>query len=188
MTAGPPPRPRLSNGMIAFIAVDVVLVLAVAIVAFVTFRGPAAPADPGASGTPSATVTTTPPPAGAPTGERTGTATTFASPSGNITCTLDETGARCGIAGLANDPAPVDGCDGSVGYVYLVTPDGLPQVPCVAQGDKPKKAGDSVNVLGYGQSATQFGYTCVSEKAGVTCKDDATGRGFSRARAGGEGI
>lgn len=191
MSAGPSPRPGLSNGMIAFILVDVVLVLAVVIVAFVTFRGPGAPAT---SPTPPATSATsaTSAPAPAPTdagGEvpgRSGTPVTFASPSGNITCSIEETGARCGIASLAKDPAPVDGCDGSVGHVYLVTAEGLPEVPCVAKGDKPKKADKSVNVLGYGQSAREFGYTCLSEEAGVTCTDDATGRGFSLARGGGE--
>jgi hypothetical protein len=188
MSAGPSPRPRLSNGMIAFILVDVVLVLAVVIVAFVTFRGPGAPSSPTAtstttsSATPSATAGQDAP---APV-ERTGTARTFASPSGNITCTIDENGARCGIANLANDPAPVEGCDGSVGHVYVVTTAGVPEVPCVPKNEKPKKAGKKVDVLGYGEVAREFGYTCTSEEAGVTCTDDTTGRGFTLARAGGE--
>lgn len=187
MSAGPSPRPRLSNGMIAFILVDVILVLAVVIVAFVTFRGPSSPSTPTATST--ATSSATPSAAGqdapAPV-ERTGMARTFASPSGNITCTIDETGARCGIASLANDPAPVEGCDGSVGHVYVVTTAGVPEVPCVSKDDKPKKAGKKVDVLDYGAVVREFGYTCMSEEAGVTCTDDTTGRGFTLARAGGE--
>lgn len=187
MSAGPSARPRLSNGMIAFILVDVVLVLAVVIVAFVTFRGPGSPSTP-APTTTTARSSASPSAAGedpAPV-ERTGTARTFASPSGNITCTIDETGARCGIASLANDPAPVEGCDGSVGHVYVVTTAGVPEVPCVSKDDKPKKAGKKVDVLDYGAVAREFGYTCTSEEAGVTCTDDTTGRGFTLARAGGE--
>ena len=187
MSAGPSARPRLSNGMIAFILVDVVLVLAVVIVAFVTFRGPGSPSTP-APTTTTARSSASPSAAGedpAPV-ERTGTARTFASPSGNITCTIDETGARCGIASLANDPAPVEGCDGSVGHVYVVTTAGVPEVPCVSKDDKPKKAGKKVEVLDYGAVVREFGYTCTSEEAGVTCTDDTTGRGFTLARAGGE--
>ena len=185
MSAGPSPRPRLSNGMIAFILVDVILVLAVVIVAFVTFRGPSSPSTPAATTTTSSAAPTVAGEVPAPV-ERTGTARTFASPSGNITCTVDETGARCGIASLANDPAPVEGCDGSVGHVYVVTPEGVPEVPCVSKDEKPAKAKKSVEVLDYGEVVREFGYTCMSEEAGVTCTDDTTGRGFTLARAGGE--
>lgn len=195
-------RRRLSPGLLAFLIVDVVLVIAVVIAAVVILGGddgePTANATTTSSApvSPDATEATTPEPS-EPTTTEPGTETTspdegpteeptlFASPSGNITCAISAEGARCGIAQLASKPASIDTCDGSVGYVYIVTEAGV-EVPCVAKGDRPKTAEGGTSVLDYGEEATGFGFTCESAEDGVTCRNDASGRGFQLARAGGQ--
>lgn len=183
---GLPAKRPLGPGIIAFIVVDVVLVLGVVIAAIILLGGGNDPdRAPGASSTTPAPGVTT---SSAPTtsGERPGgTDQRFATPSGNIVCDITAAGARCGIASLAQKPAPVDGCDGSVGYVYVVDASGKVDVPCVPKKDLPKKGGSDVNVLGYGQRSSAFGFTCTSEESGMACVDDVTGSGFSLARAGG---
>ena len=94
-----------------FIIVDVLLVLAVVAVAFSVLRPADSPSDAGASAqagveSPSADSESSVPPA---------VVEQFAAPSGNITCEITSESATCGIAVLANKPAPVDGCDGTVG-------------------------------------------------------------------------
>lgn len=186
---GPPARKPLGPGLVAFIVIDVVLVLGVVIAAVVLLGGGsgapgASPTTPVAGATtsvaPSAPVTSAVRPGG--TDQR------FATPSGNIVCDITADGARCGIASLAQKPAPVDGCDGSVGFVYVVDGSGKVDVPCVPKKELPKKAGKDVNVLGYGQTSAAYGFTCTSEESGMACVDDATGSGFSLARAGGRAL
>ncbi len=193
-------RRRLSPGLLAFLIVDVILVIAVAIAAIVILgdddgdaplSSPAtttsAPpsSDTPAPTTPEPSAPTTEPDAEATDEGPTDEPTLFASPSGNITCAISAEGARCGIAQLASKPASIDTCDGSVGYVYIVTEAGV-EVPCVAKGERPKKAEGGTTVLDYGDEATGFGFTCESAEDGVTCRNDASGRGFQLARAGGQ--
>ncbi|MGP7960658.1 hypothetical protein ACTVCO_07585 [Sanguibacter sp. A247] len=189
---GQPVKRPLGPGLIAFIIIDVVLVLGVVIAAIIVLGGGGGPERPGASpaaGPSGASATSSQPGAPATTAARpAGTDQRFAAPSGNIMCDITAEGARCGIASLAQKPAPVDGCDGTVGFVYTVDVTGKVDVPCVPKKDKPKKAGSNVNVLGYGQSSTAYGFTCTSEESGMTCVDDATGRGFALARAGGRSV
>ena len=71
--------------------------------------------------------------------------------------------ATCGIAELANKPAPVDGCDGTVGYVARVTADAV-SVDCTAPADQPKPAASDVPVLEYGARKKAEGFTCTSER------------------------
>lgn len=183
---GQPSKRPLGPGLIAFIVIDVILVVGVAIAAVVLLGGGsgapgASPTTPVAGATtsasPSAPVTSADRPGG--TDQR------FATPSGNIVCDITANGARCGIASLAQKPAPVDGCDGAVGFVYVVDASGKVDVPCVPKKELPKKAGKDVNVLGYGQKSAAYGFTCTSDESGMACVDDATGTGFSLARAGG---
>jgi hypothetical protein len=179
----------------------VVLVVAVVLAAIVILGGDdgeptASPATTSSAPvSPDATATTAPEPSEPTTQPSTETTppdegpteepTLFASPSGNITCAISAEGARCGIAQLASKPASIDTCDGSVGYVYIVTEAGV-EVPCVAKGDRPKTAEGGTSVLDYGEEATGFGFTCESAEDGVTCRNDASGRGFQLARAGGQ--
>jgi hypothetical protein len=139
-------RKKLSPGWIAFIALDVLLVIA-AIVFAVNVE-------------------------------------TFATPSLNITCTISADGAACGIAELDQKPAPDASCGGASGYVAKVDPSGNVTQPCVPKKDQPKKAKGGVAILDYGAQKQAHGFTCVSDKSGMKCVADATGSGFSIARAG----
>lgn len=195
MTSAPRPGARsgLGPGWVAFIVVDVILIAVVGFMALTVFGGgDDEPTQPGAATTqeaaeesePAETTTSGDSEPTTPAPDRPGgTPTTVASPSRNITCTIDADGARCGIAELASAPAPVDSCDGTIGYVYQVGADGI-TTPCVSRDDRPVPAGSNVAVLDYGQSVQQFGFTCESAETGMSCSDDATGRGFRLARAG----
>ncbi|MFC8921399.1 hypothetical protein [Cellulosimicrobium sp. NPDC057127] len=170
---------RLGPGWIAFIALDVVLVVAAVVVGFSLLGGGEPQGSPGATASPSAGATQD-----APAEEPVPTVTeTFASETRNITCEMTDLGVTCSIAELATQPAPVAGCDGAVGYQVVLDADGVRQ-PCVAAGDLPGPAPDDVAVLPYGESRTVGGFTCDSANTGMTCRDDATGKGFAVAKAG----
>jgi hypothetical protein len=109
---------------------------------------------------------------------------TFAAPSLNITCTISVDGAACGIAELNQKPAPDASCDGASGYVAKVDPSGNVTQPCVSKKDQPKEASGDVAILNYGSTKQAHGFTCASEETGMRCVSDATGSGFSIARAG----
>ncbi len=171
---------RLSPGWIAFIVVDALLVIG-AIVFAISLAGggedePAAPV----ASSPSATAT-----------EETEEATpeptvteTFASESRNITCEVTDVSATCVIAQLGTQPAAVSGCEGTVGYKVVLDADGSVEQPCVPTAEQPQAAAGGVEVLAYGQSRTIGPFTCESAETGMTCRDDATGKGFTIARAG----
>jgi hypothetical protein len=113
-----------------------------------------------------------------------GSARTFSSPSRNITCEVSADEARCGIADLSEKPAPVQGCDGTVGYVVEVGRGGKVAAPCVPSNQQPYAAGGSVTLLAYGKKITVGDLVCKSEKTGVRCSDKSSGKGFTLARAG----
>ncbi len=187
---GREPRKRrgLTPGWIAFIAVDALLLI-VAVVFAIQIFGDSPSTDPAGPG------------AGAQatqgTGEQGDDATQdggaaadaevlaeFASPSRNITCQITSAGASCGIAELNQQPAPVEGCDGTTGYVVALDGEGQVSLPCVPTAEQPKKAGGGMDVLEYGDSITEGDYTCSSADTGMSCTYDPSGRGFSLARAG----
>lgn len=190
-------RRPLGAGWITFIVIDVILVVAVLVAAVVVFSGGDKSAQPVATGPTSSaapvdsaaptetTVDETP----EPDSDESGTQdvsqqqTKVASPSGNIVCTITEDAASCSIADLAKKPKKDKSCDGSVGYIYTVTEDGV-DAPCVAQGQEPGKAGSGTETLDYGKTASAFGFTCSSDETGMGCAHDGTGKGFSLARAG----
>lgn len=177
-----PPRRKLSPGWIAFIALDVLLVIA-AIVFAVNLLG--SPDTSATGGETSATEQSAEPEAeeGLETDGGAGVET-FAAPSLNITCTISADAATCGIAELTQKPAPDASCDGASGYVAKVDPSGNVTQPCVSKNDQPKKAKGDVAILNYGQTKKAHGFTCASADTGMTCVADATGSGFSIARAG----
>ena len=141
---------------------------------------------------------------------------TFASESRNITCEVTDVSATCVIAQLGTQPAPVDGCDGTVGYLSLrlvcrcrryrgwccrwapgrvsvggaggaplaLAADGSGDQPCVPAAEQPQPAPGDTAILDYGTSKTVGPFTCDSAETGMTCRDDATGKGFTIARAG----
>jgi hypothetical protein len=105
--------------------------------------------------------------------------TGFKSPTGNIFCMIFEGTLRCDL--LQNDaklpPHPKD-CDLDWGNAF-----GVGQ-----QNQKAERvcAGDSVAnprypVLNYGKSISKEGFTCRSERTGMTCKNKF-GRGFFLSR------
>ncbi|MEU4362476.1 hypothetical protein [Promicromonospora sp. NPDC023987] len=183
---GYPPEPerkkKLSPGWILFIALDVLLVVA-AIVFAVNLLG-SSEETPAAGETPAVEQSAEPEPeegletAGGPGVE------TFAAPSHNITCTISADAATCGIAKLDQKPAPDASCDGASGYVAKVDPSGNVTQPCVSKKDQPKPAGKNTAVLKYETQKKAHGFTCSSERTGMTCVADATGAGFSIAKAG----
>lgn len=181
------PARRLTPGWIAFIALDVVLVIA-ALVFAINLMGGGDPAEAGTDPTPAATGSPAP---GADDGASGAEqwavpagASVFAAPSGNITCYIADDEARCGIHELNNQPAPVETCEGTVGYVAVVDASGAISSPCIAADAQPQKATGDVRKLEYGQTTTANGFTCSSANTGMTCVADATGKGFTIAKAG----
>ncbi|WP_402467490.1 hypothetical protein [Isoptericola aurantiacus] len=188
VAAGQRRKKKLTPGWIAFIALDVVLVVVALVVGVnalsgseepaVTAGDPAAVASPGTDG------------ADDESGQADQEAATgalvaeFASPSRNISCQIFENAATCGLAELNQQPAPVEGCDGTTGYVVTLDGEGKVALPCVAKSDKPKKAPKKMAVLAYGDSTTEGDFTCTSEQDGMSCRHEPTGNGFSLARAG----
>ena len=123
------------------------------------------------------------PPAGALT------LTEFAAPSRNIVCRIMSDSATCTIAAFAYPtpaptPAPTPGpcAGGTVGHLFVVTKDGV-QIPCRA-GPAPAAAPANAKVLAYGTATSVNGFTCSSDPSGILCRHDATGHGFTLARAG----
>jgi hypothetical protein len=177
-----PERKKLSPGWIAFIALDVLLVVAAIVFAVNLLGSPS-----GSTGNdPSTSAGQSTDPDANEGLETDGGADveTFAAPSLNITCTISADAAACGIAQLDQKPAPDASCGGASGYVAKVDPTGNVTQPCVAKKDQPKKASDDVAILQYGGEKKAHGFTCASADTGMTCIADSTGTGFSIARAG----
>lgn len=175
-------RKKLSPGWIAFIALDVLLVVAAIVFAVSLFSSPdSSPSD---DGTPVAEQSSEP---SAETGLETDggpEVQTFAAPSLNITCTISADAATCGIAQLDRKPAPDNSCGGASGYVAKVDASGNVTQPCVTKKDQPKKAPGDTAILNYGETKKAHAFTCTSADTGMTCVADSTGTGFSIARAG----
>ena len=97
----------------------------------------------------------------------------FQTPSGNIGCYLDRSGARCDIRerNWAPPPAPAS-CELDYGHGLTLDSDGATLV-C---------AGDTTlggpATLAYGSSSQRGRFLCQSAEAGVTCTDVTTGAGF----------
>ncbi|WP_418277401.1 hypothetical protein ACNHYB_05520 [Isoptericola jiangsuensis] len=178
-------RRRLTPGWIAFIALDVVLIVVVGIFAFNAITGPspqvAPTGDVAAAADPSQEPGDEDADAAADPGEQ---LAEFASPSRNITCQFFENAVTCGIAALDQQPAPVESCDGTTGYVVTLDADGQVSLPCVESGDSPKKASKKTDQVPYGESVTEGDFTCESRQDGMHCVHDPSGNGFSLARAG----
>jgi len=105
----------------------------------------------------------------------------FRSPTGNIHCMIlssSDLEARCDLREAIPSYAPRADCEQDYGYAFAVG--------SVGPG-RPLCAGDSVvmtgsPVLAYGRSVSQGGFTCRSERTGMTCVN-RQGHGFSVARA-----
>ncbi len=182
---GYPPEPgrkKLSPGWIAFIALDVLLVIAAIVFAVNLLGSPDTSLETG--GTPAAEQSASPEPEEGLETDGGAGVETFAAPSLNITCTISADAAACGIAELDRKPAPDASCGGASGYVAKVDPTGNVTQPCVPKNELPKKAKGDVAILNYGAEKKAHGFTCLSAQSGVKCVSDASGSGFSIARAG----
>lgn len=177
-----PRRKKLSPAWIAFIALDVLLVVAAIVFAVSLISTP--DGSPSNSGTTAAEQPAEP-------GTEQGLETdggpeveTFASPTLNITCTVSADAATCGIAQLTDEPTVDAGCEGTSGYLARVDASGNVTQPCVAAEDQPTAAAADISVLDYGTTRKAHGFTCSSANTGMECVADATGAGFTIARAG----
>ncbi|QQT68667.1 hypothetical protein I6I57_13205 [Brevibacterium casei] len=105
---------------------------------------------------------------------------TFASPSGNIECTIDSERARCVISSFDYTPPeqPEDCQMENWGSVVVANGEGA-GFSCV---EAPENAGPA-RVLGYGESISASGMTCTSAEDGMSCTSDSTGVGFTVRRA-----
>jgi hypothetical protein len=177
-TAPTGPRRRMGAGLTTLLVVDVLLALAVGVALWIYFSG--GDDGDGAGGTPSVTAS----PGGNPSPDDGADAelTTFALPSGNIACDLTADRARCTIAEIEAEPEGAEGCEGTIGQVVQVDPQGA-SAPCVS-GALPGPAAPGTPVLEYGDSTTVGDYTCESATSGVTCTHEPSGAGFRLARAG----
>ncbi|GIG35765.1 hypothetical protein [Cellulomonas pakistanensis] len=174
---------NLSRGLKIFLAVDLVLLLGLLVAVVVVLGGGSG--DGGAGATPSA------PASQAATGGATDdgtsgatsdTATSFASPTGNIACTMSPDGVTCTIANKQYDVPASAGCTGTTGHtIVLNEADGV-TTPCV-EGPAPAPASADTPVLEYGQTQTVGPYTCTSGSDGMSCVVDETGDGFRVATA-----
>lgn len=174
---------RLGPAMTTFVVIDAILVVTFLILVIMLKPYAAGGGSP-ATGSSSIAAEETPETT-APTEEETAVAelATFQLPSGNIWCEMTTTSATCTILRYTYTPpeAP-DGCDGTVGNVLQVTADAAASMVCVV-GD-PASVPANAPVLDYGEASTVGQMTCHSSENGVTCLHNATGNGFSVARAG----
>ncbi|MEN1976527.1 MULTISPECIES: hypothetical protein [unclassified Cellulomonas] len=171
----------MSRGMKAFVAVDVVLVLALVVTAVLVLggRGDDSPAASPTTGSAPATVGAT---TGATDRATSDTALSFASPTGNIACTMSPDGVTCTIANIRYTVPASEGCTGTTGHVIVLnTADGV-TTPCV-DGPGPAVASADTPVLDYGRAQTVGPYTCTSASNGMSCVVDETGTGFRVATA-----
>ncbi len=104
----------------------------------------------------------------------------FASPTGNITCSITDAGARCDVVerSWTLPPRPA-GCTGAYGTGAVLEPGRPAELSCA--GDVLDTAG--VGVLAYGRAVRYAGITCSSRETGVLCEDTGSGHGFEVARA-----
>jgi hypothetical protein len=101
----------------------------------------------------------------------------FVSPSGNIGCYLDKSGARCDIVRKNWEPPPAPGdCDLDWGTGLSVYRAEKARFTC---------AGDTVlggkDKLAYGKSLRAGDFTCSSDSRAMRCENTESGHGFTLA-------
>jgi hypothetical protein len=104
--------------------------------------------------------------------------TGFVSPTGNVSCMIDPSWARCDIIDRdwSPPPRPAD-CEFDYAHGISLAPDEQAQFVC---------AGDTAfgpdDVLPYGEAITAGVLRCESAQSGIACRDVQTGHGFSISR------
>ena len=165
-----------------WVLASIALVLAIGIVGYIvwdsmqsTEETASAPESPSLQPTPAPTESQ-----GSETSSPPAAVETFASPSGNIECTIDADRARCVIASFDYTPPerPEDCQMDNWGSVVVANGEGA-GFSC---REAPASSGPA-RVLGYGESISASGMTCTSAEDGMTCTADDTGVGFTMRRA-----
>lgn len=175
---------NLSRGVKIFLAVDVVLVLGLVVAAIVVLGGAGADETP----TPSTSPSVSQPAAtdgasdAATDGATSSEPQSFASPTGNIACTMSADGVTCTIANKQFDVPAAEGCTGTTGNTIVLNESDGVTTPCV-EGPAPAAAGADTPVLDYGRSQSVGPYTCTSGSNGMACVVEETGKGFRVATA-----
>lgn len=111
--------------------------------------------------------------------KRTGSVTSFQTPSENIGCAASKVSLRCDVTEHDWEaPPPAEPCSLDYGNGIAVGEQGVAQFTC---------AGDTVldpsaPVLGYGDYVELYGYRCASAESGLTCEHEQTGNGFEVSR------
>lgn len=107
---------------------------------------------------------------------------TFASPTGNITCAVAAWGATCDVARMSWSLTTADlaSCGEAALAGMSVSVDGTVGFDCRTDVLVP----DPQRVLAYGQSVTVGPLTCSSASTGTTCRDRRNGHGFFVSREG----
>jgi hypothetical protein len=171
----------LSRGVKIFLAVDLVLVLGLVVAAVVVLGGGSDGPAPTAGSTQGAGTSAAVAPAGTPAATSS-EPQSFASPTGNIACTMSVDGVTCSIAHTTVAPPVVEGCTGTTGHVVMLNAADGVSTPCV-DGPAPVAASADTPVLEYGSEQSVGPYTCSSASNGMTCVVEGSGVGFRLATA-----
>jgi hypothetical protein len=104
----------------------------------------------------------------------------FTSPTGNVGCYIDPSSVRCDIdeRDWAPPPKPAD-CRLDYGQGIALHPGHGAEFICA--GDT-TIGGQQAQALAYGDSISAGSLVCESAEAGMTCRDNETGHGFSLSR------
>ncbi len=108
-----------------------------------------------------------------------GSLTGFQSPSGNIGCYIDGSGARCDIRERDWSPPPSSGCELDYGQGISIDPSGNAGFVCAgdtALSDEPP--------LPYGAGIQSGAIRCVSTEVEMVCSNVDNGAGFALSRQG----
>jgi hypothetical protein len=110
--------------------------------------------------------------------------TAFHSPSGNVGCQISPTGVRCDIdqRDWSPPPRPAD-CRLDFGQGISISTGKPAQFVCA--GDTARVLppyGGAGDPLAYGEAITAGPIRCESAESGMTCRDAASGHGFSISR------
>ncbi|WP_205873499.1 DUF6636 domain-containing protein [Mycobacterium camsae] len=104
----------------------------------------------------------------------------FRTPSGNIVCTISNTGAACDINEYTYTPPPPPECGQHIawGNRFVLAPGKPAEIHC--HGDTLGVPGEPT--LDYGQTASAGTLSCTSEQSGVKCTDSSSGHFFEVSR------
>lgn len=176
---------KLSQIIAALAVVDVVLIITAIALLVNALAGPSTPHEADSSPSESVAASEPVPQETAPTDiAQSSGAEKFATPTGNIICSISAEGATCSIAKLNKKPKKSkDECEGYVGYVVELR-SGEVTKPCVTEANLPGAANAALPVLDYDQAKQINSFKCTSKLTGMECKDLDSGKGFSLARAG----